>query len=652
MTPRWTIGVAGHVDHGKTSLVHALTGVDTDRKPDEKARGLSIEAGIAKLKLPSGRETAIVDVPGHSDFLKNAIRGLSCVDAVILVVAADDGVMPQTREHLDILSFFKVSSGIVILSKADLVDTETIEIAQLELGELLAKSFLADAPIIPFSARLPVAKNDIIIAIDQMLGEATTQRRNDPFRMWIDQLRSFAGFGTVVSGTVLSGKLRQGDPLEILPLQIRTRARSMESHGQQIDEAVCGQRVGINLPKVGMQLLARGMALAAPETVRPTQLLNAELHVPTASDRPVSNRQKVKLHIGTAVTIATVIHMDNDMVAPGDSGLVQFRLQTQIAAKPKDTFAATLMNMPKVIAGGTILEVPHAKFRPTKGACIIAYLKALKKGDLETFVERFFQHRPHHFLTAKDLAYTTGFSEKALQAVINSKVSRGDCIYCKGKGAVLKDDYINIKDKIYTLIRRKIESDPVREPIAPTEITAWIPGKIDEDLILFAVNDLISKNHMIKLDGGFHLADALERFSPLSRDVSVTVEAFAEKSGIKPFSLDTIWKEYKEAINKTEIQRILDFMCKEKKLVRLRDNRFLSVEALEEIKMRVHKAIQEKGGITLGDSTDILGYGRWGGAPVFDYLDKIRFTTRVGNERQLRNHRIIRNHGASISQHL
>lgn len=636
MTPRWTIGVAGHVDHGKTSLVRALTDVDTDRKPEEKARGLSIEAGIAQLRLPSGSETALVDVPGHIDFLKNTIRGLSCVDAAILVVAADDGVMPQTREHLDILSFFKASSGIVILSKADLVDTETIEIAQLELEELLAGSFLANAPIIPFSARQPVAKNDIITAIDQIVSEAPTQRRNNPFRMWIDQIRSFAGFGTVVSGTVLSGKLRQGDPLEILPLQIQTRVRSMESHGQKIEEAVRGQRVGINLPKVGMHLLARGMVLAEPKTVRPTHLLNAELHVPAAADRPVKNRQKVKLHIGTAVIMATVILMDGDVVAPGESGLVQFRLQTRIAAKPKDAFAASLMNMPKVIAGGTILEVPHAKFRPIKGACIIAYLNALKKGDLDAFVERFFQHRPHHFLTAKDLAHTTGFPEKALQAVINSKVSRGDCIYFKGKGAVLKNDYLTIKDKIYTLIRTKIEADPVREPIAPTEITAGIADKVDEKLILFAADELITKKRMIKLGGGFHLAGALERFSPLNRAVSVTVEKFAEKSGIKPFSPDTIWKEYKQAVDKKEIQRILDFMCKEKRLVRLRDNRFLSVEALEEIKMRVKKAIEVKGGITLGDSSDILGYGRWGGAPVFDYLDKIGFTTRVGKERKLR----------------
>lgn len=638
MTQRWTIGIAGHVDHGKTSLVQVLTGVDTDRKPEEKARGLSIEAGIAQLTLPSGRETALVDVPGHTDFLKNAIRGLSCVDAAVLVVAADDGVMPQTIEHLDILSFFKASCGIVVLSKADRVDTETIELAQLELRELLAGTFLEDAPIIPFSARQPIAKNDIIAAMDQVLGEDPPLRRKDPFRMWIDQLRSFAGFGTVVSGTVLSGKLRQGDPLEILPLQIHTRARSMESHGKPIDEAVRGQRVGINLPKVRMQLLARGMALAEPETVRPSHLLNAELYVPASAGRPLKNRQKVKLHIGTSVNIATVVHMGGDAIAPGNSGLVQFRLQNRTAARPQDCFAATLMNMPKVIAGGTILEVPHAKYRPIKGDCIVAYLNALKNSDLETFVDRFFQHRPHRFLAAKDLAGTTGFSEKALQAVINSKVSRGDIVYFKGKGALRKDDYVAIEDKVYTLIKKKIEADPVRKPIGPNEVAASITDKIDEDLIIIAADNLISKKRMIKMEGGYHLAGALERFSPVNRQVSITVAEFAEKSGIKPFSPDSIWKKYEQGIDKHEVQRILDFMCKEKKLVRLRDNRFLSSEALEEIKTRVKKAIENKGSITLKDSTDILGYGRWGGAPVLDYLDKIGFTTRIGDERRLKKH--------------
>ena len=636
MGRQWTIGIAGHVDHGKTSLVRALTGIDTDRKPEEKARGLSIDAGVAELILPGGRQTALIDVPGHTDYLKTAIRGLSGVDAAVLVVAADDGVMPQTREHLDILSFFRVSRGMVVLSKSDLVDEETLTIAELELRELLAGSFLEAAPIILFSIRMPSSVGPILCAMDRLLPPATDNRPKAPFRMWIDQLRSFPGTGTVVSGTVLSGRLCQDDPVEILPLQLGTRARSLEAHGKPIQEANRGQRIGINLPKIPLQKLSRGMVLAEPETLRPSYLLNADIRVPASVERSIKNRQKIRIHIGTAVSIATVVIMDNDILAPGVSGLVQLRLKTEIAAKPRDAYAATLMNQPTVIAGGIILEVPHAKFRPVKADCILSYLKALQCKDLDAFVECFFQHNSHRFLTAGELSRATGFPEKELQAAVSSRVSRGAFIYFKGRGAIAKSGYMTVKDTIYTVIRQKIEADPVRKHVALGEVSHWLPVKVDKNLLFVAAEALVAEKRVIRMEGGYHLPDALNRFAPQRRGLAALIADFSEKAGLSPFSPDTIWKQYQQGIAKTEVRRILDFMCTQKKLVRLSDNRFLSVEALAEIKTRVKNAITDKGCISLKDSTEILGYGRWGGAPVFDYLDKIGFTTRIGDERVLR----------------
>ncbi|MFH2219288.1 MAG: selenocysteine-specific translation elongation factor [Pseudomonadota bacterium] len=633
-----TIGIAGHVDHGKTSLVKCLTGIDTDRRKEEKERGLSIDAGVAELVLPCGRTAVLIDVPGHTDFLKNAIRGLSCVDAAILVVAADDGVMPQTREHLDILSFFKASNGIVVLSKADLVDTETLEIAELELRELLIDTFMGEAPIIPFSSLESSEKGEILNALDRMITALPDRRHRAPVRMWIDQLRSFPGIGTVVSGTVLSGRLRQDDPVELFPIRVRTRARSLESHGKEIHEAFPGQRVGVNLPKISLNTLHRGMALIEPDTLRASIFLNADVHVPVSVRRPIKNRQKIKIHIGTAVTIATVVIMDRKTLAPGESGLVQFRLNRPLAVMARDTYVATLMNIPTVVAGGTILEVPHSKFRPVKAGRIISYLEALRQEDLNAFVERFFQHEPHRFLTARELSQATGFSESSLQATINSKVSCGEFVYFKGKGAVARNEYDTIKSKIYTVLQKKIEADPVRKNISLGEIAASIPKNIDENLLLIAAEDLTSENRVIKLEGGYHLPDALNRFSPQSEKLSSLVEDFAEKAGISPFSAERIWKENTIGIDKSEFQHVLNFMCTQKKLVRLKDNRFLSTQAMEEIKMRVKTAIEKKGSITLKDSAEILGYGRWGGAPVFDYLDKIGFTARVGNDRVLKRY--------------
>ncbi|MBF0497767.1 MAG: selenocysteine-specific translation elongation factor [Deltaproteobacteria bacterium] len=321
-----TVGIAGHVDHGKTSLVRCLTGVDTDRKQEEKARGLSIESGIAPLELRSGKRIALVDVPGHTDFLKNTIRGLSNVDMAILVVAADDGVMPQTREHLEILKFFKVPTGFVALSKADLVDQETLDFATLEIEDVVKNTFLEGKPIISFSSADLRGIDQIRATIDQETAGIDDKDPSSPFRLWIDQVRSITGIGTVISGTILSGMIKEGDELCLLPSGKKTRARSLESHHQKISQAGSGERVGISLNKVSLEDVERGMVLARPDTFIPTQLINAHLRVSQYASKPIKNRQKIRFYLGTSATVATAVLMEESQILPGHGGLVQFRL--------------------------------------------------------------------------------------------------------------------------------------------------------------------------------------------------------------------------------------------------------------------------------------------------------------------------------------
>lgn len=258
-----TIGIAGHVDHGKTSLVRALTGIDTDRLKEEKQRGLSIEPGIAPLTLPSGESIALMDVPGHSDFLKNTIRGLSSVDLAVLVVAADDGVMPQTLDHLEVLKFLKAQGGFIVLSKTDLVDEETVGLAELEIREIVKDTFLEGKPVLPFSAIDNRGLPDILRSLEKEGKKAQGKSIKAPFRLWIDQVRTFSGFGTVVSGTIQTGVLKQDDLLQLQPTQKETRARFLEVHHQKVGQAVAGQRVGINLHKISVQEVSPGMVLAS-----------------------------------------------------------------------------------------------------------------------------------------------------------------------------------------------------------------------------------------------------------------------------------------------------------------------------------------------------------------------------------------------------
>lgn len=351
-----TVGVAGHVDHGKTSLVKALTGIDTDRLQEEKRRGLSIESGIAPFELPSGGIVALVDVPGHTDYLKNTIRGLSCIDAAILVIASDDGVMPQTAEHLRILELMGVNREFAVLSKTDLVDEETLELAELEVRELTEGTFLHEQPIVLFSAVDQRCLAEIRKCIQKQMEAAQGKDPGARFRLWMDQIKMMPGFGTVVSGTILSGHQKEGDGLVFLPLGKETRVRSIETHHERVLEAFAGQRVGISLHRVPLQEIEQGMLLAEPEAIIPSNRLNVDIKVLPGARKPLKNKQRVKLYLGTSVTNACVVLVGTEFLAPGDRGLAQFWPMKPVPAMPSDAFAIGLLDVPAVIGGGAVLE--------------------------------------------------------------------------------------------------------------------------------------------------------------------------------------------------------------------------------------------------------------------------------------------------------
>jgi selenocysteine-specific elongation factor len=357
-----TFGVAGHVDHGKTTLVRWLTGIDTDRMKEEKRRGVSIEAGIAPWINEQGLSVSLVDVPGHTDFLGNTVKGLCAVDFAMLVVAADDGVMPQTVEHLAALSFFGAKSGFVVLSKTDLVDDETLDLAEMEIRDAVKGSFLEGKSVIRFSA-IEGKGSDKILEEARRQAESMDGRSGEgPFRMWIDRTTRINGFGTVVSGTVISGFLRMDETVRILPGGMKARVRFLESHGQRIGLASVGQRIGINLHRTAIEDVGRGKVLTREESVEPIRMINAEAVVVTGSDEPLRSGMRVKVFIGTSVTSALSVVFGTGVIKPGERGLVQFRFDTLVPAKPGDGFVVSLMNRNRIIGGGKILETTFEKF--------------------------------------------------------------------------------------------------------------------------------------------------------------------------------------------------------------------------------------------------------------------------------------------------
>ena len=355
------IGTAGHIDHGKSTLVKVLTGIDPDRLAEEKERGMTIDLGFAWLKLPGGREVSIVDVPGHEGFIKNMLAGVGGIDAALLVVAADEGVMPQTREHLAILDLLRVPRGIVALTKADLVDEEWLGLVREEVQEYLAPTTLSDAAIIPVSAYTKQGIPELIAELERLLSEAEERQNIARPRLPVDRVFTMTGFGTVVTGTLLDGSLKVGQEVEILPQGLHSRIRSLQTHKQQVEMARPGSRVAINLASVARSDLERGSVVALPGQLRTTMLFDAHIQLLAEAERPLGHNTEVDCYTGAQEIPARVRLLDRDELQPGESAWAQVRLSRPAVVARRDRFILRIPSPSSTIGGGEVVDI-HPRY--------------------------------------------------------------------------------------------------------------------------------------------------------------------------------------------------------------------------------------------------------------------------------------------------
>ncbi|MFN0072398.1 MAG: selenocysteine-specific translation elongation factor, partial [Chloroflexota bacterium] len=373
------VGTAGHVDHGKSTLIRALTGIDPDRLREEKERGMTIDLGFAWLTLPSGLEISIVDVPGHERFVHNMLAGVGGIDIALLVVAADEGIMPQTREHLDILDLLGISSGVVVVTKMDLVDQEWLDLVVAEIEEGLQDSLLATAPLIPVSSTTGQGLEQLKFTLDTLLARERTRPMTGRPRLPIDRVFTMSGFGTVVTGTLIDGALHVGDELEIVPGGKRTRIRGLQSHRRKVDTVPAGTRVAVNVSGVSTDELARGEVLSAPGALRATRLLDVRLNMVREGPKTLRHNAEVTFHTGSAETIGKVALLDERELAPGEIGLAQIRLQQPVAVAKGDLFVIRLLTPALTIGGGVIIE-PHPQRHRRFQDQVLEQLQVLEQG--------------------------------------------------------------------------------------------------------------------------------------------------------------------------------------------------------------------------------------------------------------------------------
>jgi len=364
MSHRVIIGTAGHIDHGKTTLVRAMTGIDTDRLKEEKKRGISIELGFAPLRLPSGQVAGLVDVPGHERFIKHMLAGAFGVDLVVLVIAADEGVMPQTREHVDIIELLGIKKGIVVLTKKDLVDEEWLLLVEDEVRQYLSKTILKDAPIVPVSSTTRDGLPELMKLLDDMAATIEEKPAFGQVRLPIDRVFKVVGFGTVITGTLWSGALKVGDTLEVLPTGAKVRVRNLEVHKDKVETAMAGQRVAVNLQGIEAADLERGYVLATPGFITPTFRIDTSLRLLSSSPWTLRNWHRIRFHLGTDECLGRVVLLDRDELNAGEEAYAQIILELPIVANKHDRFVLRFYAPVTTIGGGVVIDAhPHRQKR-------------------------------------------------------------------------------------------------------------------------------------------------------------------------------------------------------------------------------------------------------------------------------------------------
>ncbi len=631
------VGTAGHVDHGKSSLVRALTGIDPDRLREEKEREMTIDLGFAWMDLPSGQTVSIVDVPGHEDFIKNMLAGVGGIDVALFVVAADEGVMPQTREHLAILDLLDVENGVIALTKQDLIeDQEWLELVEEELREQLAGTTLQHAPIVPVSARTGYGLQALREELDRVVAASPPARDINRPRLSIDRVFSIAGFGTVVTGTLMDGKFHVGDEVEILPDRLRSRIRGLQTHKAKVEEAVPGSRVAINLAGLSTDALKRGDVVATPGWLRPTQLVDVSLRLLKSAPRPLEHDTEVDFYVGAAVVQARVRVLGREALDPGEIGWAQLVLSQPLAVVKGDRYILRFANA--TIGGGVVVDPHparrHRRFRPE----VIARLETLARGTPEEIVlETLTREQPQE---AEALLHASALQREIAETALASLLQSGQVLALAASGleakAVIAANKVLLTlagwnalvEKISGLLGDYHRAYPLRGGMPRGELRSRL------NLAIRVFNDLVA--HAIAAgrlaetpNGDLKLPEHEIRFTPAQQ---ARVNALLQSFAASPYAPPSV------AASEEQVgPGVLAALLERGDLVKVSSEVLFAGETYKEMVARITDHLRRDGKVTVAQVRDLFNTSRKYALGLLEYLDDQQITRRIGDERVLRS---------------
>ncbi|HHV16863.1 MAG TPA: selenocysteine-specific translation elongation factor [Gelria sp.] len=627
---RFIIGTAGHIDHGKTTLVKAMTGMNTDRLKEEKQRGISIELGFAPFTLPSGQKAAIVDMPGHERFIRHMLAGAFGIDIVLLTIAADEGVMPQTREHMDIIELLGINKGIVVITKKDLVDEEWLMLMEEEIQEYINTTILKNAPLLSVSAVTKEGLPELIKLIESLVPEVEEKPTFGQARLPIDRVFTISGFGTVVTGTLWSGQLQQGETVELMPVQRPVRIRTLQVHNEKTDTAYAGQRVAVNLQGVEVSDIKRGYLLATPDYLTPSYRVDTRLRLLSSSQRSLKNWNRVRFHLGTDETMGRVVLLDRDELLPGDETYVQIVMEKPIVAYKGDHFVIRYYSPVTTIGGGIIIDGNAPKQKRFKEE-VLDELAIKEEGSLYDVVLHELESHSEELITIDELSKLTGSNQEQLEQELQQLIEDEKIVMIKDQVYISSYTLEAMNSRIVETLDKYQRRYPMRTGYPREDMRSRFFNKInakDFNLVIKHLKEsgtISSRNNRLMLPGWIIKPGDKEKES------IEKIKGILEEQMFTPPGIDEL--RNMSGLSEDDFNELLAYMIEAGLLVKVNQEIVFSSQAIEEGKKRLTAYFEKEKELSLATARDILKTTRKYALPLVEYYDRIRFTRRVGDIR-------------------
>ena len=630
------LGTAGHVDHGKTSLIRALTGIDTDRLKEEKARGITIELGFAYLDLPCGHRLGIVDVPGHEKFVKNMVAGASGMDLVAFIVAADEGIMPQTREHFEICRLLGIERGLIIITKKDMVEPDWLELVTDDVRTFFADSFLEDAPIVSVSSTTGEGIEEVRNILDQLVAASDFSEPHGPFRMPIDRVFSMKGFGTVITGTAISGRIKTGDDLMFYPSRKSGKIRGIQVHNKDTQEAEAGHRTAINLQGLEKESINRGEMTAAVDCLQPSYLLDCRFLYLHSNKKPYKNRSRVRVHIGTAEIMGRIVLLTDEELAPGSEANVQILLEEQTGCWPGDKYVVRSYSPIYTIGGGVIFNGSPRKrkrFRKENKQVFQTYRENIPE-DLALL---HIKENGYNGLTLDKLAVKMGIFGNRIKKIVQPPLSSRKIILIDQdkQRMTVNVIYEKLGEKLSSVLTAYHEENPLKAGISKEELRSRLYRGLDQRLYQFLLNDLQKKGAIVQDQALIRLTDHQVSLKDEEKTLRRELETFYNQADLTPPTIKEVTTKFSKYPHHL-LKEVMAIMVRDDELVKVSEDLYFYKPALKNLKERLVALLAKESEIDTPAFKDLTGLSRKFSIPLLEYFDKMKVTMRVGDKRILR----------------